>query len=380
MISEPVNLTSLLILSIFTAFFIAFPIIHFLYKFKITRRLDYDFTSVIEERKSKIGTPIMGGLIVVISVVILNLIFNRDFDNGVSGSIKVPLFIFLISALLGAVDDILNIYGRPRKVIRLHRLIKLILVHKDFFKRVYLLLTFPWMVYKRIFFVLGSNPGKGIQAHEKVVVQAFLGGLLAYWLIMKTGWINPFDIWIPFAGWLYIGWFMLPLVVLSAISMTNAVNLSDGMDGLSAGLLLASFTGLLVIGIFEETWPIVTLIVTVIGSLITYLYFNIPPARFQMGDVGSLSLGLLLCSVAFALRVSVLLLIISLPFIVEILSALLQGMSRRILGRRLLLMAPLHHHFEIKGWSEEKVVMRFWLFGIICAVFGVWIYLISTAS
>ena len=158
------------------------------------------------------------------------------------------------------------------------------------------------------------------------------------------------------------------------------------MDGLAAGMLLPSFTALFIIAFYQEVYfklenginiditPFSLLTVSVIGSLITYLYFNIPPARFQMGDVGSLALGALLATIAFALRVPMLLLIIGAPFVAEVSSSLIQAISRRVLGRRIFKMAPLHHHFEMIGWSEEKVTMRAWLLSAVCAVLGLLVY------
>ncbi|MCA9385975.1 phospho-N-acetylmuramoyl-pentapeptide-transferase, partial [Candidatus Dojkabacteria bacterium] len=240
--------------------------------------------------------------------------------------------------------------------------------------RIFLTITLPWYAYKRLFFLLGSNPGKGIQAHEKVLVQAITGLLLGYWIVFLTGWSDPTLIWIPLIGGFHLGLLMIPFVIFTVISMANAVNLSDGMDGLAAGLLLISFGGFLAISIMKQDTHNTILITSIIGSLITYLYFNAPPARFQMGDVGSLSLGTILAAVAFSLEVPFLLLIIGFPFVAEVGSSLLQGMARRILGRRIFAMAPLHHHLEVKGWNEEKVVIRFWIFGMVCAVFGVWMY------
>lgn len=118
------------------------------------------------------------------------------------------------------------------------------------------------------------------------------------------------------------------------------------------------------------------LCVTAVGGLSAYLYFNIPPARVQMGDVGSLSLGTLLAVIALEMRLPFLLCFITLPFLLEFTSSLVQGVARRVIGRRILLMAPLHHHFELMGWREEKVVMRFWLFSGFCAVIGLWVYLL----
>ncbi|MBD3362628.1 hypothetical protein GF362_02820 [Candidatus Dojkabacteria bacterium] len=368
------GITTLLVVSTLFSLIISFPIIDILYKFKITRRGEVDFANLIEDRKKKIGTPIMGGLIVIISVIVINLVFNRDPNGTISGSIKVPLLIFGISAILGALDDVLNIYGKPRKIKKVHRILKLIKVHKSYLMRIWYALCLPWYFYKRLFFIIGSNPGKGIHAHEKILVQSIIGFILSYWICFKTGWSNAESIWLPFWGWFDLGFLMIPFIIFAIISMSNAVNLSDGMDGLAAGLLLSSFAGFFVISLYQKDYHIAILIITTIGSLLTYLYFNAPPARFQMGDVGSLALGTLLATIAFALRVPLLLPIIGLPFVAEVGSSLIQAVSRRFLGRRIFEMAPLHHHFEMKGWNEEKVVIRFWLTGLVCSIFGVWLY------
>ncbi|KKQ36333.1 MAG: Phospho N-acetylmuramoyl pentapeptide transferase, partial [candidate division WS6 bacterium GW2011_GWA2_37_6] len=368
------------VLNLAFSFLIAFPIIHLLYKFGITRRIEVDFSTLIEKRKLKVGTPIMGGSIVVISVLLLNALFNFN------GSTKVPLLVFALSATLGAFDDVLNIYGKERKVRSMKRVMKLIKVHKNKLQRMKYILLLPWLAYKRFFYLIGSNPVKGIQAHEKVIIQAIAGLAVGWWLYFRAGWDNPGLLSFFSLGDINIGFLMIPFAVIVVISMANAVNLSDGMDGLAAGLLLPAFGALGIIALYQEvlvkalagdtidTMPMTLLSVSVVGSLMTYLYFNIPPARFQMGDVGSLALGTMLASIAFALRVPLLLPIIGFPFVAEISASLIQGIARRVIGRRVFKMAPLHHHFELLGWSEEKVTMRFWLAGIVCALAGLWVY------
>ena len=379
---EIATILKFLTLSLSSSFIIAFPIIKILYKFKITRRIDVDFSTLIEERRAKIGTPIMGGLIIVITVLILNTIFNFN------GNTKVPLLVFFLSALLGAFDDILNIYGRERKVKAMKRILKLIKVHKSKLKRFEYAILLPWLAYKRFFFLLGSNPGKGIQAHEKILVQSIAGLAVGLWLYFNAGWQDPGYLSFFKLGAIDIGVFMIPFAIFVVVAMTNAVNLSDGMDGLAAGLLLPAFFALFIIAFYQEVLLKVEngfhvdslafsmLTISIIGSLISYLYFNIPPARFQMGDVGSLSLGALFATIAFALRVPMLLPIIGAPFVAEIGSSLIQGIARRILGRRIFKMAPLHHHFEMIGWSEEKVTMRAWLFSMVSALLGLLIYFV----
>ncbi len=365
-------ITSVILLSGIISFVIAFPIIALLYKLNITRRMTVDFSAtLIEKRNLKVGVPIMGGLILVITIFILNLVFNQNIG------IYLVLLIFLISAILGGVDDVLNIYGSEREKPRsIGRTLRLIRVHKNLRKRVFLIITLPWEVYKGFFYILGSNPGKGIQAHEKILVQSIVGILLGFGLYSFTPLSNPEVLHIPiFNSYINLGILIIPFAWITVLLMSNAVNFADGMDGLSSNELLFSFAGFLIIAILKQDMSVIFLIATAIGALVSYIYFNIPPARFQMGDVGSLAMGTLLASVAFLLDEPLMLLFISFPFVITLLSTVIQGLGRRILGRRIFAMAPIHYHFQIKyGWSEEKVVMRFALFSIMCAIIGLFIF------
>lgn len=338
--------------------------------------MSVDFTTLIEKRNLKIGVPIMGGLIVVITVIAVNLLLNPFHTNK---GIILMLFIFVISAMLGGIDDVLNIYGIDRKPPRaLSRTFRLIRVHKSLRKRIFLILTIPWEIYKRFFFVLGSNPGKGIQAHEKILVQSIAGIALGVGLYSFSSRANPGLLNIPILSTaIDIGVLIIPFALIALLLMTNAVNFADGMDGLAANMLIASFFGFLIIALDKSDMRSAVLLSTVIGSLMTYLYFNIPPARFQMGDVGSLSLGALLATIGFILGEPLLLLIISLPFVITLLSVIIQGLGRRLLGKRIFAMAPIHYHFQMKyGWSEEKIVMRFTLFSYFCVILGLFVYFI----
>jgi phospho-N-acetylmuramoyl-pentapeptide-transferase len=238
--------------------------------------------------------------------------------------------------------------------------------------RIYYLLTLPWAAYKWIFYLLGSNPGRGIQSHEKVIVQAIAGALVGWWLYFDSGWVNPGFLWIPWIGGINLGILIIPFIMFVVIATANAVNITDGMDGLASGLISVAFFGFLVVGYLQNDEPITLLSASVVGATLVYLYFNIPPARFQMGDVGSLALGTLLATVAFALNRAMLIPIFGFFFVAEIISVLIQGIARRLLGRRILKMAPLHHHLEMLGWPEYKIVMRFWVISPLLLIIGIW--------
>ncbi len=382
MIVDTIQLTDLkeifivVVYSMIFSFLLAFPIIKLLYQLNITRRMTVDFTTLIEKRNLKIGVPIMGGLIVILSVLVINPILNPFWDN--KGMLLI-YSIFVLSAFLGGFDDVLNIFGTERKQRAFSRTLLLIKVHKSKLTRLRLVITLPWEAYKRFFYILGSNPGKGIQAHEKIIIQSITGLALGIGLYFFATRENPGLLWIPILDtFLNIGFLIIPFAFIAVLLMTNAVNLADGMDALAATELLISFAAFLIIAILKDDLRIAILIATIIGSLLSYLYFNIPPARFQMGDVGSLSLGTMLASVAFLLGEPLMLLVISFPFVITLLSVVIQGIGRRILGRRIFRMAPIHYHFQMsRDWSEEKVVMRMALFSLVCALVGVWIFVLQ---
>jgi phospho-N-acetylmuramoyl-pentapeptide-transferase len=363
------ELTTYALLSMFLAASLSPLIISLLYKLKIFRLASFDYSTIVEKRNMKVGTPIMGGLIFVIPIILLSLLSSFDFNTFtfIGGTVKITALVFGISALLGGLDDVLNIYGRERPVRSLRRTFKLAFVHKSILYRLYLFVTLPWTAYKTFFYMLGSNPGKGIQAHEKVLVQIIIGIIMVYWIYVRLGWSH---IWFPLLGNIEVGLLIVPFIILTIVTMTNAVNLTDGIDGLSSGLALIAFVGFLITALLVGNKPVAIICAISIGALLPYLYFNTPPARIQMGDVGSLALGTLLASIAFSLNRPFLLLFFGGIFVIELLSSLIQGVGRRVLGRRIFKMAPLHHHFEMLGWSEEKITIRFWVFGMILSLFG----------
>jgi phospho-N-acetylmuramoyl-pentapeptide-transferase len=348
------------------AFFWAPLLTKFLYKLNITRRNDYDFT-LKGGREQKIGTPIMGGLLVVVTVSIITLIFNWNRENT-----YVPIGVMLISAVLGAADDLLNIFGKKRRERKLSHVWMLVRVHKKWYMRVAYALLLPWEAYRKLASVFGSHPGRGIQVHEKLIFQFLAGAVTAWWIYFKLG-EHWHSLWMPFGGQIFIGWWTIPIVIFTVMFTANAVNITDGMDGLAGGSLIITFFGLMIISWTEGRSSFALLNATTVGALIAYTYFNVKPARFQMGDVGSLGLGALFAINAIAINRTLLIPLLGFVFFVEITTVLLQVFCRRVCGRRLFKMAPLHHHFEFKGWPEEKIVMRFWLLHGFAIIVAIWI-------
>ncbi len=355
-----------LILSGLISILISPSIIDMLYKFKIVRGRRYDdVIDRIHRRKDKIGTPMMGGIIIILTVIIITLIFNWNKYT------EPAIIVLLIGALLGSIDDLLNIFGqKERKVYSLKHHIKLVLIHKNKWKRIYLFLTIPWALYKSLFNSVGSRYGTGLYPHERILVQIISGIVASYFIFFKLG---IHSIWLFSNHYLNIGLWIIPLILIIIIATSNAVNISDGIDGLATGAMLASFMSFFVIALQEGNESIAIICATVSGALVTYLYFNIKPARIQMGDIGTLGLGSLLAVISIILKREILLIIIGGIFVIETLSVIVQKLYKRFFGKKIFLMSPLHHHLEMLGWSEEKITARLWLFAFALSILGIWL-------
>ncbi|NCS72383.1 MAG: hypothetical protein GW775_03900, partial [Candidatus Magasanikbacteria bacterium] len=301
----------------------------FLYKYKLTRRPEYDATLAMGARKSKVGVPVMGGLLVIVTVAVITMLFNweRKFT-------WVPIGVMLLAALLGGIDDVLNIYGQKRRSRKLKQILTLIKVHKDWKMRAWYIITLPWSIFKRTSTFLSRHPGKGIHVHEKLLLQFIAGAITAWWIYFKLG-ESWREIHIPFDGFVNIGWWIIPLIIFFVMFTANAVNVADGMDGLAGGSLIITFSVLTILSWLEGFQEIALLNATTVGALLTYTYFNIKPARFQMGDVGSLGLGALLAINVIVMNQMLLLPLFGFIFYVEIMSVVIQIFGRQLLGRRI---------------------------------------------
>lgn len=386
------------------AFILAPFIIDFLYKSNIrrTRKGEGELATQLDEQKGKIGVPIMGGIIVILAVLIVTYFFN--FTRAYT---YVPIGALILSACIGGIDDLLNIFGEVRKQpkpVKLH--IKLAFVHKSFVQRIFYFITIPWAIFKRLLLFLGSKPKSGLQVHEKLLLQAIVGITVGLWVYLKN---ENSTIWIPYLfqfSWFVdfinffpffmakpeissvdIGWLMVPFITLTIMTISNAVNFADGMDGMAGGLLLVAFSAYTVIAFnISEFGRIINndaiygmrsiayLSASTAGALLAYLYFNVKPARVQMADIGSLGLGTLLSTIAVVLDREFTLIFIAGIFLINgIVARLLQSFWKKVFKKKLFRFIPLHYHFEAKGWPEEKVVMRFWIIAILMAAIGIWL-------
>lgn len=278
--------------------------------------------------KHKRLIPTMAGIIFVAAVAIVTLAFNLDRTET-----WLPLAAFGGAALVGLLDDIINLRGSGKGVAGLSSKLKLLLI----------------------------------------LLVALIGG----WFFYHKLDVN--SIFIPIVGidW-EIGWLIVPLFMLVVVATANAVNISDGLDGLAGGLAATAFGAYAFIAFLEGRFGIAGFCMTVVGVLLSYTWFNVHPARFFMGDVGSFALGTALGVVAMLTDTVVLLPLIGLVFVAEAGSSLLQILSKRLRGgKRIFKIAPLHHHFEAIGWPEPKVTMRFWILGQVSAVLGLILFLLG---
>jgi phospho-N-acetylmuramoyl-pentapeptide-transferase len=302
----------------------------FLYKYKLVKQLrqkSWDGQPAKLFRKlhhKKRGTPTMGGLLIWVTAAIVTVFFNLSRSQT-----WLPVFVLVASGVLGLIDDYLNV----REI----------------------------------------NLVKGLTTKLKFLFQFLIAGLGAWWFYYKLEFSN---IRIPAAEFLHlpasleIGWFYVPLFVLTVVFISNAVNITDGLDGLAGGTLAASFAAIMGIALVQGQVGIAAFAGTIIGALLAFLWFNIFPARFFMGDTGAFALGATLAVLAFLTNTVLLLPIIAFVFVIEAFSSLLQRFSKRYLGRKIFLIAPLHHHLEAVGWPETKVTMRFWVVAAVTATIG----------
>jgi phospho-N-acetylmuramoyl-pentapeptide-transferase len=274
----------------------------------------------LHANKFKRNIPTMAGIIGVLSITAITLLFNLN-----RAETWLPLAALVGGGAVGMLDDLINIRGQGVGVAGLRSSIKFAMI---------------------------------------TVLALFLGWFFYVKLGVDT-------VHLPFLGDVFLGWTIVPLFVFAVVATSNAVNISDGLDGLAGGLLIISFGIFGTIALLKGQVLLSGFCFTVMGALLSYLWFNIYPARFFMGDVGSFAFGTSLGVVAMLTNTLFLLPIIGIIFVIEAGSSLLQITSKKLFHRKIFLSAPIHHHLEAKGWPETKVTMRFWVIGCIAGFTGV---------
>ncbi len=315
-----------------------------LYRYKFGKNIRSDGSTPIYSKMhaNKQGTPTMGGILVWGTAAMLATLFwvldralgftdFHIFNFLTRRETLLPLGAMVGAAMVGLIDDLLDIRG---------------LGHK----------------------------GRGFQFRFKVLLYTLVATIGAWWFYFKLeyDWVH-----IPFVGDWTIGVWFIPFFIAVVVGTSFAVNQTDGLDGLAGGVLLIGFFCYAIIAFMQGRNDLAALLGVICGGLLAFLWFNVYPARFFMGDTGSMGLGVLLAIVAFLTNSVLLLPIIGIIFVAEAASYFLQIFWRKVFKTKLFLSAPLHHHLEAIGWPETKVTMRFWILSAVAGIIGVIIYFLD---
>lgn len=355
------------ILLLFISFFssaLLYPIlINLLYKFQFRESIR---ESGPETHKAKIGTPTMGGVGFFSITFLINLIFNFSLMQT-----ALVLIVFAIAATFGFIEDFLKVYSKSklRKNIRIE-------VYEVFSKTekswgLYKVLLIPWNLFREFTRLIGSNPsnrGVRLKSHYKFLMHLSLGFLISYWLYFKLGWSTMN---FPIIGNVDFGIFYFLFIPIFFVFVLNASAITDGLDGLWAGMSLIILPVYWIVAVYLGYFGIANFIAIFFGAILVYLYFNVFPARVFMGDTGSYAIAGALFMIPVLMRVEFLLLIThALCMFDGGISGIAQQLSVKFFKRRIFKMAPIHHHFEVLGWPESKVTMRFYLVQIVLSLFA----------
>ncbi len=315
-----------------------------LYKYRLGKQIRTEGAPIfVSLHKNKEGTPTMGGVIVWLTLLILILILGlaeKAMPAGILAKFSflsrpqtlLPLGALIFSAIIGLGDDLLGIFR------------------------------------------IGPNGG-GLKMRHRLLLYTVVAVVAALWFHFKLEWDI---IKIPFWGTFNInGWF-IPFSIFVIVATSFSVNESDGLDGLAGGLMLTAFTGYGVVAFFEGRYDLAVFCAVIVGGLLSFLWFNIHQARFFMGDTGAMALGVTLAIIALLTNAALVLPFMAFVPMVESISVIIQVLSKKLRrGKKVFLSAPIHHHFQAKGWPETKVTERFWIISSVMATIGIIIQLLG---
>ena len=298
----------------------------------------------VHNTSAELSTPRIGGVIIWVSVLLtiaLIFILSKIFPGDITEKLNffsrsqtyIPIGTLIFASLIGLSDDLLQIFGKGSYA-------------KD-----------P-LIYRKV----------------KIAFITIIGLLIGYWFYDKLEFTT---IHIPFSGELELGIWFIPFLIIVMLGVFSS-SVIDGMDGLSGGVMSVVFTAYSVIAYSHNLIDISALCAVIAGGTLAFLWFNIPPARFYMGETGILGLTVTLSVIAFLTNSVLVLPIIALPLVATSLSVVIQIVSYKYFNKhRVFKVAPLHHHFEALGWSREKIVMRYWVISLVCAMTGVILSFVS---
>jgi phospho-N-acetylmuramoyl-pentapeptide-transferase len=309
---------------------VGYPFLALLRRYGVGKKIRIDGPT---SHEPKMGTPTMGGLLICGCIVAATTLVSLTIHDTEGRSVLVPLFVLLGCCILGGVDDLLTLVGQS---------------------------------------------GGGLSVRTKLALLTLIATLGSVAIWHPQG-LDIDVIYVPTRppDGEHLGFMFVPLAVLAIVGTANALNLTDGLDSLAATSAAWSFFAYGIIALLQGQAFLVSFCFTVVGALLGFLWFNAHPAQVFMGDTGSLALGASLAVVALMTGHILLLPLIGIVFVAEALSVILQVIYYKLSnGRRLFRMAPLHHHFELLGWSETHVTQRFWLVSMLAAIGGVALALI----
>ncbi len=325
-----------------------------MYKYRLWKRvsrqtdnpdeLSQDFKK-LNNAQEEIRTPRVGGVVVWSSIILTTVIFwliarftganHNIFDFVSRQETWLPLAGIVVGACLGLIEDLLEIWGSEKR--------------------------------------FSKKMEHGLPSRYLIPIIGFIGLVGGLWFYVK---LDMHMLSIPFFTTVDIGWWFVPFFALVMFG-TFSSRVIDGVDGLSGGVLATIFTSYGFIAFYRGQYDIMSLCMVIAGALIAFLWFNVPPARFYMGETGMLPLTIALTVIAFLTHQPLLLLVIGFPLVATALSSFIQIISKRFFHKKVFRVAPLHHHFEALGWSRPKITMRYWLVSLMCGVIGVVIALWS---
>ncbi|USK35598.1 phospho-N-acetylmuramoyl-pentapeptide-transferase [Bacillus sp. F19] len=278
-----------------------------------------------KSHQKKSGTPTMGGIMIILSVIVTTLVMSYKFAEP-SVEMYLLLFVMFGYGLLGFLDDFIKV------------------------------------VMKR---------NLGLTSKQKLIGQIIIA--VIFYIVFKQYGFSS-EIRIPGTEFSFdLGWAYVILIIFMLVGGSNAVNLTDGLDGLLSGTSAVAFGAFAVLAWNQSQYDVAIFSVAVVGAVLGFLVFNAHPAKVFMGDTGSLALGGAIVTVAILTKLEILLVLIGGVFVIETLSVIIQVISFKTTGKRIFKMSPLHHHYELTGWSEWRVVVTFWTVGLVFAVLGIYI-------
>ncbi|MCL5004433.1 MAG: phospho-N-acetylmuramoyl-pentapeptide-transferase [Patescibacteria group bacterium] len=336
------KILALFVVSFAVAFALAPVLIHYLYKYQCWKKKPREktiggeatpiFTKLHGEKE--VSTPRMGGILIWGTVLLVTLgafALSERFNFLSRSDTWLPFFTLIAASILGLIDDIMVVRSK------------------------------------------GKYVGGGMRFKVRLALISLIAFAGAWWFHFKLGWTS---IYVPFYGNLEIDGFYLLLFVIVVLA-TFSGGVVDGLDGLSAGVLTPIFAAFGIIAYSKGLYDLTTFIVVIIGALLAYLWFNVHPAKFYMGETGIMGLTVVLAVIALLTNTVLFLPIIAFVLLAESGSVILQLLSKKIRGKKIFLVAPIHHHFEALGWPESQITMRFWIISGIFSGLGLVLYFLS---